>query len=217
MRIILLLFVFLSGCAVSVRERKETQRSQELKVHCETPIYTKGYYCYGERAKSALVQPLSKVKITNLRNGKSITIAVFRDDEVDGVCVPERYSYLLGPAPFPARLDIQRCGKEGITTCPAKIEGLASYYADEYHSRESSYGLPYDMHDMYAAHRSLPLGTLLKVINLENGREVVVKIIDRGPFKEGRVLDLSYEAARRLGMVQKGEARVVAYVLRCGE
>ncbi|MGB9873894.1 MAG: septal ring lytic transglycosylase RlpA family protein, partial [Hydrogenobacter sp.] len=56
-----------------------------------------------------------------------------------------------------------------------------------------------------------------RVINTENQREVVVKVIDRGPFKEGRVLDLSYGAARELGMIKKGEVKVIAYVLRCGE
>ncbi|RMH81440.1 MAG: septal ring lytic transglycosylase RlpA family protein [Acidobacteria bacterium] len=217
MILLVLLMVFLSSCSVSVKEKTSIEEPSRLTVSCRTPIYTKGYYCNGERAKSGLVQPLSRVRITNLRNHKSITIAVFYEKDLDGVCVPERYSYLLGPAPFPARLDVERCGREGITLCPQKIEGMASYYTNPYHGKESAYGTPYDMYGMYAAHRSLPLGTILKVINLENGKEVVVKVIDRGPFKEGRVLDLSYEAARRLGMVQKGEVRIVAYVLRCGE
>ena len=70
---------------------------------------------------------------------------------------------------------------------------------------------------MYAAHRELPLGTLLRVRNLKNGREVVVKVIDRGPFKEDRVLDLSEGAARKLGMIRDGVVPVEAVVLRCGD
>ncbi|MEZ0361375.1 MAG: septal ring lytic transglycosylase RlpA family protein [Hydrogenobacter sp.] len=217
MRIFLLFLIFLSGCSVTVRERKEIQTSQRLTVNCPSHIYTKGYYCTGDRAKSKLIQPWSKVKITNVRNYKSITLAVMYDKDTEGVCVPERYSHILGQAPFPARLDIERCGREGTKDCPSKIEGVASYYAEPYHNRESTYGIPYDMYGMYAAHKSLPLGTLLRVVNPRNGKEVIVKVIDRGPFKEGRVLDLSYEAAKKLGIVERGEEHVVAYVLRCGE
>ena len=64
------------------------------------------------------------------------------------------------------------------------------------------------MYKLTAAHKTLPLGTYVKVINLENGRSVVVKINDRGPFVRGRIIDLSYEAARRLGMLRKGVAKV---------
>ena len=212
----LLFFVFWSSCSVVIKEKPQRYEGV-LKVNCQSPIYTKGFYCEGNRARSALVQPWSKVKIINLKNQKSITIAVMRDDNVEGVCVPQRYRSILGEEPFPAKLEIQRCGREGITECPARIEGLASYYREPYHGRESTYGIPYDMYGMYASHRTLPLGTLLRVINTENQREVVVKVIDRGPFKEGRVLDLSYGAARELGMINKGEVKVIAYVLRCGE
>jgi rare lipoprotein A len=94
---------------------------------------------------------------------------------------------------------------------------MASWYGEPYHGRESSYGIIFDKEGMYAAHRELPLGTLLRVRNLKNGREVEVKVIDRGPFKEGRVLDLSEGAARKLGMIGDGEVPVEAEVLRCGD
>jgi rare lipoprotein A len=217
MGVFLVLFlVFWSGCSVVIKEKPKRYEGV-LKVNCHSPIYTKGFYCEGGKARSTWVQPWSKVKITNLKNQKSITIAVMRDDNVEGVCVPEKYKSILGADPFPAKLDIERCGREGITECPAKIEGLASYYTEPYHNRETAYGIPYDMHGMYAAHRTLPLGTMLKVINTENHKEVIVKVIDRGPFKQGRVLDLSYGAAKELGIINKGEVKVVAYVLRCGE
>ncbi|MFN3813009.1 MAG: septal ring lytic transglycosylase RlpA family protein [Aquificaceae bacterium] len=218
MAIYLLVLMLLSGCSMTVRKVEREEMPQgELRVNCRTPIYTEGFYCDDERTKSSLLQPWSKVKITNMKNGKSITVAVMRDDDIKGVCIPKRYSHILGPATFPAKLDIERCGREGITTCPKSIEGMASYYANPYHGRESAYGTTYNMYGMYAAHRTLPLGTLLKVVNLENNKFVVVKVIDRGPFKNHRVLDLSYGAAKEIDMIKKGEAKVIAYVIRCGE
>jgi rare lipoprotein A len=88
------------------------------------------------------------------------------------------------------------------------MEGTASFYADEFHGRKTSNGETYDMHALTAAHRNLPFNTLLKVTNTANGRSVVVRVNDRGPFKEGRIIDLSYEAARRLGMMEAGTALV---------
>jgi rare lipoprotein A len=91
---------------------------------------------------------------------------------------------------------------------PLLLEGTASFYADEFNGRKTSNGETYDMHALTAAHRNLPFNTLLKVTNRANGRSVVVRVNDRGPFKEGRIIDLSYEAARRLGMMEAGTALV---------
>ncbi len=92
--------------------------------------------------------------------------------------------------------------------------GYASYYADKYHGRRTACGEIYDKHKLTAAHRTLPCGTMVKVTNLENGRSVVVRINDRGPFRKGRIIDLSYEAARRLKMIRKGVVKVKVEVLR---
>lgn len=86
--------------------------------------------------------------------------------------------------------------------------GTASWYGSKFHGRRTSSGEPYDMHLATAAHKSLPLPTYAEVTNLENGRRVIVKINDRGPFKDERILDLSYGAALRLGIVGTGTARV---------
>lgn len=86
--------------------------------------------------------------------------------------------------------------------------GTASWYGSKFHGRRTSSGEPYDMHLATAAHKSLPLPTYAEVTNLDNGRRVVVKINDRGPFKDDRLIDLSYGAALRLDMVQTGTARV---------
>lgn len=87
-------------------------------------------------------------------------------------------------------------------------EGTASWYGEEFHGRRTSSGEPYDMYAMSAAHRTLPLPTYLEVTNLDTGRSVVVRVNDRGPFHDDRLIDVSYAAAVRLGMIAAGTARV---------
>jgi rare lipoprotein A (peptidoglycan hydrolase) len=91
--------------------------------------------------------------------------------------------------------------------------GLASYYGCEFDSLPTASGERFDMRAMTAAHRTLPFGTRVRVTNIENGRSMVVRINDRGPFVKGRVLDLSYGAARRLGLVGVGVGPVEFEVL----
>ena len=86
--------------------------------------------------------------------------------------------------------------------------GLASWYGEPHHGRLTASGEVFDMAGLTAAHRTLPLGTRLRVVNLENGRIVRVRVNDRGPYVDGRVLDLSREAARALEMVERGVALV---------
>lgn len=86
--------------------------------------------------------------------------------------------------------------------------GVASWYGEPFHGRLTANGERYDMHTYTAAHRLYPFGTRLRVINLDNGRSVTVRINDRGPFVRGRVIDLSLAAATDLGMVPNGTARV---------
>lgn len=87
-------------------------------------------------------------------------------------------------------------------------KGVASWYGRKFHGRPTSSGEVYDMHQLTAAHRTLPLPTVVRVTNLENGRSVVVTVNDRGPFAHERVIDLSYAAAVELDMVEAGLARV---------
>jgi len=87
-------------------------------------------------------------------------------------------------------------------------QGVASWYGSKFHGRRTSSGEPYDMHLATAAHKSLPLPTYAEVTNLDNGKKVIVKINDRGPFKDNRLIDLSYGAALRLDMISTGTARV---------
>lgn len=86
--------------------------------------------------------------------------------------------------------------------------GGASWYGKKFHGHKTSNGEIYDMYQMTAAHKSLPIPTYVKVTNLDNGRQVIVRVNDRGPFHQGRIIDLSYAAAFKLGMLSKGTARV---------
>lgn len=96
--------------------------------------------------------------------------------------------------------------------------GLASYYGAAFQGEETASGEDFDLREMTAAHRTLPLGSVVRVTNLENGRSVVVRINDRGPYganhRKGTIIDLSKGAARRLGFVKDGLVRVRLEVLR---
>lgn len=92
--------------------------------------------------------------------------------------------------------------------------GIASWYGEPFHGRRTSSGEIYDMHQLTAAHLTLPFGTIVLVTDLETGKSVVVKINDCGPYVAGRIIDLSFAAAERLGMVRKGLAKVGLKVLK---
>ena len=95
--------------------------------------------------------------------------------------------------------------------------GLASYYGNKFHGRKTSNHEVYDMYAFTAAHKSLPLPSFARVTNLENGRSVVVRVNDRGPFHDGRVVDLSYAAAVKLDIHRRGTGRVEVRALQPGE
>ena len=92
--------------------------------------------------------------------------------------------------------------------------GVASWYGKKFHGNPTASGEIYDMYQLTAAHKTFPLGTYAMVTNVENNRSVEVKINDRGPFVKGRIIDLSYAAARSIDMVEKGTARVRVVVLK---
>ncbi len=87
-------------------------------------------------------------------------------------------------------------------------EGVASWYGPKFHGRRTASGEIYNMYDLTAAHKILPMHTKVKVTNLENGRSLIVRINDRGPFVKNRIIDLSYAAAKKLGLVGPGTAKV---------
>jgi len=105
-------------------------------------------------------------------------------------------------------LALAACNCGWAEAAPRAESGLASYYGDEFQGRRTASGQPYDGRRLTCAHRSHPFGAWLEVTNLDNGRKVRVMVNDRGPFVKGRVVDLSREAARQLGMIGRGLVRV---------
>ena len=91
--------------------------------------------------------------------------------------------------------------------------GIASWYGPDFHGKRTSSGETYDMHAMTAAHKTLPIPTRVRVTNLANGKSVIVKVNDRGPFARGRIIDLSYAAAKKLDMIGPGTAEVRVEVI----
>ncbi len=108
------------------------------------------------------------------------------------------------PPPRPAPDETPRAGE---------LRGIASWYGHPFHGRQTANGERYDMHASTAAHKTLPFNTVVKVRNLDNGRTTEVRINDRGPFVQGRIIDLSRQAAEEIRMIGPGTARVELTVL----
>jgi rare lipoprotein A len=96
------------------------------------------------------------------------------------------------------------------------VEGIASYYAHDFHGRKTANGETYNMYDMTAAHKSFPFNTIIRVHNFSNEKNVIVRINDRGPFVVGRIIDLSLGAAQKIDMIQIGTTQVRLEVLEWG-
>ena len=110
--------------------------------------------------------------------------------------------------------------KRGIHNPPEQMfyqTGTASWYGREFHGKVTASGEKFNMHELTAAHKTLPFGSLVKVRNLDNGREVAVRINDRGPYRGNRIMDLSYNAAKKLDILAPGKARVGIIVLKKGD
>jgi rare lipoprotein A len=111
--------------------------------------------------------------------------------------------------------------KPAGSTAPPRVQvGLASWYGPGFHGDRTASGEIFDQREMVAAHRSLPLGSVVRVTNLENGRRVVLRVIDRGPYgrnyRKGTIIDVSRGAARRLDFIRDGLVRVRVEVVRLG-
>ena len=123
-----------------------------------------------------------------------------------------------GPVPSSERSDprggVSIPAPPSSPAAPPRIQtGRASWYGPPHHGRKTASGEIYDMNQLTAAHRTLPLGTRVRVTNVGNGRSVVVRINDRGPFIDGRIIDLSQAAAREIGAIGAGVVSVQLEVL----
>lgn len=108
-----------------------------------------------------------------------------------------------------------------VRCCPEDLilgdifEGKASYYNDMFHGRKTANGETMSKYDLTCAHRTLPYGTMLEVTNKKNGKKVIVRVNDRGPYSHNRIIDVSYEAAQQLGMISAGVAHISVMVVGC--
>ena len=101
---------------------------------------------------------------------------------------------------------------ESIKNHPKTQIGIASYYGKKFHKKLTANGETFNMYRVSAAHKSYPLGTKVRVTNLENGKSIKLVINDRGPFVRGRIIDLSYKAARKLDFVNQGTVKVLSLI-----
>lgn len=127
-------------------------------------------------------------------------------------CAKKRPRAQLPPPPASHGSKTARSSPARVPTVD-ELYGYASWYGHPYHGRRTASGEVYDMNSLTAAHRTLAMGTHVEVTNTENGRQVKVRINDRGPFVEGRVIDLSYSAAQAIDMIGPGTALVRLNVL----
>lgn len=95
-----------------------------------------------------------------------------------------------------------------------QYEGVASYYGEQFHGKQTASGQTFNQHALTAAHPTLPFGTKIRVTNIANNNSVVVTVNDRGPYAKDRIIDLSYEAARILGYVQRGLTYVKLEIIK---
>ena len=163
---------------------------------------------------------------TSQRSGAHKATSYTNSKKINKRYAQEKDGAPPGPAPtwfqriFPKHEPLSRYGNPGtykvgghtyevMTSASGyRARGLASWYGTKFHSARTSSGEDYDMYALTAAHKTLPIPTYVRVKNLSNGRVAIVRVNDRGPFHSGRVIDLSYAAAAKLGLLPKGTAPV---------
>ena len=99
----------------------------------------------------------------------------------------------------------------------ALMKGVSSFYAEDFHGKLTANGEVYDMYGLTAAHKTLPLNTIVRVTNIENNKSLILRINDRGPYVKGRILDCSYGAAKKLEFVNQGTTKVKIEVIEWGD
>ena len=114
--------------------------------------------------------------------------------------------------------DYKKSSKQSKNTNHKKQQiGVSSYYGTQFHGKLTANGEIFDMYGVTAAHKTLPLGTVARITNLENDKSVILRINDRGPYVDGRILDCSYGAALKLDFVVKGTTKVKVEVIEFGD
>lgn len=182
-------FILIAGCSSNSAYRGGIGAFSDYE---DLHLYRKGtpldpeYGVEDGRASSIL----GSVDIRGMRESKAIQRATMRPYKIDGKWY------------YPQRVSLGE-----------RFDGIASWYGPDFHAKKTSNGEVYNMYAHTAASKILPMNTVVRVYNKENGKTTIVRINDRGPFVEGRIIDLSNAAAREIDMVQKGTARVMIEVI----
>lgn len=175
--------------------------------------------CQNQKGERISFEPSKKDPTPSVSSHKFSTKAT-RSDFIQTDGAPKNPKPILAPSPKPVSEPMSRYGNPGVyqvkdhtyevmkTASGYRERGVASWYGTKFHAKRTSSGEPYNLYALTAAHKTLPLPTYVKVTNLSNGREIVVKVNDRGPFHNDRIIDLSYGAAVKLGLLPKGTAPV---------
>ncbi len=146
--------------------------------------------------------------ISSAQNTKYVSIVLLMAALFISSCGTLSSTQKPGPKE-PPNIDFPEAGKPGT-----KIEeGIASWYGPKFHGKLTANGEEYDMHQLTAAHRTLPFNSIIKVKNLDNGKSVLVRINDRGPFAKNRIIDLSKKAAQEISMIGNGTAPVALMIM----
>ncbi len=132
--------------------------------------------------------------------GPIIAQTVVGDTNAEELTMPEQQALVID--------SLQTQEPPGVEETPPGETWVASYYGKGFHGRRTASGEVYNQYAMTCAHKTLPFQTLLKITNPRNGKNVIVRVTDRGPFKRGRDLDLSYGAAKEIGMLAAGVMKV---------
>lgn len=178
--------------AFSDYEGLKAYRSKKYTPNYTNQPYTQGSFESGNLSGDLFGNP-SPSMLEGMRESAAIQRATMRPYQVGGKWY------------YPTRVDVGEI-----------FDGIASWYGPNFHSKKTSNGEIYNMHAHTAASKTLPMNTIVKVYNKENGKTTIVRINDRGPFVDGRIIDLSNAAARDIDMVNKGTAKVRLEVLGFG-
>ncbi len=157
-------------------------------------------------------------KMNTAANSNNNSAIASKPTAITALSITETAGNRVKSQNVPARIEIENKAEPGIIDRLSAVAseavrkfsqtGMASWYGRQFHGRKTASGDTFDMYAMTAAHRSLPLNCYIRVTNKDNGKSVVVKVNDRGPFHGNRVLDLSYGAANKLGITNRGTGNV---------
>ena len=153
--------------------------------------------------------PTLKAPLAGMNSAQAASMQQAQDGENTAPETPERHEFKLNVQSFANATGLAQSSKSQSRKINIAEMGLASWYGYPYHGRKAADGSIYDKGKLTAAHRSLPFGTRTRVTNLRNHRSVTVRITDRGPFVDKRVVDLSETAAVQIGMLKHGIAPVL--------